>query len=246
MSVGNLLISASILYSGNTFTSISEMMQICKVAFLGHTCYRKIQRNILFPVVHYIYDLHRNAILSSTIDLVGDGRCDSPGYSAKYGTYTLMDSSNNNILYFSVVHVGTVANSSRMELKGLVDCLDSLQEEGVKIRSLTTDRHIQIHPYMKNNRNDIKHQFDIWHVGKNIKKKLAKKAKNDLNKWIKSVINHFWWCCVVLCCVVLCQFCLVLFAFSQLHKSLRSIFVCFFIDFKDLPVINKLVSSAKW
>ena len=122
MSVGNLLISASILYSGNTFTSISEMMEICKVAFLGRTCYHKIQRNILFPVVHYIYDLHRNAILSSTIDtspinLVGDGRCDSPVYNAKYGTYTLMDSSNNNILDFSVVHVGTVANSSRMELR---------------------------------------------------------------------------------------------------------------------------------
>ena len=52
---------------------------------------------------------------------------------------------------------------------------------------------------MENNRNYIKHQFDIWHVGENIKKKLAKKAKkracNDLNKWIKSVIDHFWWCC---------------------------------------------------
>ena len=38
----------------------------------------------------------------------------------------------------------------------------------------------------------------------------------------------------------------ILFAFSQLDKSLRSIFVCFFIVFKDLPVINKLVSSGKW
>ena len=38
----------------------------------------------------------------------------------------------------------------------------------------------------------------------------------------------------------------ILFAFSQLHRSLRSILVCFFIDFKDFPVINKLVSSAKW
>ena len=40
-----------------------------------------------------------------------------------------------------------------------------------------TDRHQQIRAYMKKERADITHQFDIWHVGKNIKKKLVKKAK---------------------------------------------------------------------
>ena len=46
---------------------------------------------------------------------------------------------------------------------------------------------------MKNQRDDIKHQFYIWHVGKNIKKKLVKLAKkkgcHDLNEWIKSGAN---------------------------------------------------------
>ena len=53
MSVGNLLISASILYSGNTFTSISVMMQICKVAFLvAHaiTKYKGIFFSLLFII----------------------------------------------------------------------------------------------------------------------------------------------------------------------------------------------------
>ena len=39
----------------------------------------------------------------------------------------------------------------------------------------------------------------MWHVGKNIKKKLAlygkKKDCAEINAWIKSIINHFWWCC---------------------------------------------------
>ena len=132
------------------------------------------------------------------VKLIGD--CDSPGFNAKYGTYTMMDSSNNKIINFSVVHVGTVANSSHMEKKGLMDCIEALEHDNVTIGTIATDRHIQIWAYMKKHfRSDISHQFDIWHVGKNIKKKLTtkslKKDCNDLGKWIKSIINHFWWCC---------------------------------------------------
>ena len=64
---------------------------------------------------------------------------------------------------------------------------------------MTTDRHKQIRSYLKKERPDIVHQFDIWHVGKNIKKKLAQKAKRkncrELGDCIRSIINHFWWCC---------------------------------------------------
>ena len=45
----------------------------------------------------------------------------------------------------------------------------------------------------------ICHQFDIWHRSKNMKKKLVKISKKkevrDLQPWIKSILNHFWWCC---------------------------------------------------
>ena len=37
--------------------------------------------------------------------LGGDGRCDSPGFSAKYGTYTLMELQHNVILYIELVQV---------------------------------------------------------------------------------------------------------------------------------------------
>ena len=97
--------------------------------------------------------------------MIGDGRCDSPGYNAKYGTYTLMDSDSGEILDARVIHVGNVDNSTGMEKKYL----------------------------------HVLHQFDIWHVGKSIKKKnskLGKKKDNQyLLEWLKSIINHFWWCC---------------------------------------------------
>ena len=44
-----------------------------------------------------------------------DGRCDSPGYSIKYGTYSLLSAQLNKVTDFHVVHVSTVENSSRME-----------------------------------------------------------------------------------------------------------------------------------
>ena len=47
--------------------------------------------------------------------LAGDGRCDSPGHSAKYGTYTVLDVKSNKIVDFKVVSVCEVKNSNAME-----------------------------------------------------------------------------------------------------------------------------------
>ena len=133
-----------------------------------------------------------------TVDLAGDGRSDSPGYNAKYGTYSLMNTATNEVLDCYVVHVSTAGNSSRMEKLGLSKLLDKMKNRyTLSINSLTTDRHIQIRAFMKNEHLQIKHQVDIWHVGENIKKKLfklsQKKDCSDLQPWIKSIINHLWW-----------------------------------------------------
>ena len=37
------------------------------------------------------------------LELAGDGRCDSPGYSAKYGKYTLMEVQTDLIVDFQVI-----------------------------------------------------------------------------------------------------------------------------------------------
>ena len=137
--------------------------------------------------------------MKQNLDLLGDGRCNSPGYSPKYGTYTLMNSKPREILDFNVIHVPQAGNSAKMELAGLKLLLTSLESRNITVSSLTTDQHKQVRAYMKKEKPNINHQFDIWHIGKNIKKKLVAEAKNSkcqgLNFWIKSIINHFWWCC---------------------------------------------------
>ena len=48
--------------------------------------------------------------------LGGDGRCDSPGHSAKYGSYSLMDLEQNRILDSQLVQVGIYISTLEMKL----------------------------------------------------------------------------------------------------------------------------------
>ena len=63
-----------------------------------------------------------------------------------------------------------------MEKIGFVELLERMEKTyGFKIRSVTTDCHLQIRTFLEKVRPDLIHQFDIWHVNKSIKKKLSQK-----------------------------------------------------------------------
>ena len=112
MSLANREVSAALLYSGNTYTRIKEMMYLCKISFIGRTSYHAIQSKVVFPMVDLIFKTSRQRIMSDVknpVELAGDGRCDSPGYSTKYRTYTVLDTNTNKIIEFSIVHIGTVS-----------------------------------------------------------------------------------------------------------------------------------------
>ena len=50
----------------------------------------KLQTKVLFQSLNKIYKTARNKIVGTlsncSVNVVGDGRCDSPGFNAKYGT----------------------------------------------------------------------------------------------------------------------------------------------------------------
>ena len=88
---GNIAIAASILISGSSYQPFRDAMDIAKV---------KMSSKGTFFTINNVYQRKRHEILERTkksknICLVGDGRCDSPGFSATYGTYTLMNEINN-------------------------------------------------------------------------------------------------------------------------------------------------------
>ena len=57
-----------------------------------------------------------------------------------------------------------------MELDGLKQILERLEGHDLPISSLATDRHKQVHRYMRKENGKINNQFDVWHVARNIKK----------------------------------------------------------------------------
>ena len=104
--------------------------------------------------------------------LAGDARCDSPGHSAKYGTYTMLDVKINKIVDFKVVSVCEVKNSSPMEKKGFIETLNTIEETEVDVAGVSTDSHPQIKKYMREEQKDKKknHHIDPWHFCKNVQK----------------------------------------------------------------------------
>ena len=112
-----------------------------------------------------------------TLRLAGDGRCNNPGFSAKYCTYSLLDMDTDTIVTFVVVQVSETGSSAMMEAEAFRRCMTYLLDLGFTIQVLATDRHVQIRSIMSKEYSSTNHQFDVWHLSYNLKKKLAQKAK---------------------------------------------------------------------
>lgn len=141
-------------------------MEPVSILFFSHVLYNFIQKNYLFPAVHHIFTTHRQICFDKVAEqnetrLLGGGRCDSPGYSAKYGTYTVMESTSGEILDFQVFHNKLAGNSVRIELEGLKAVLRRLTNNMINVKGLTTDRHKQVRAYLRKERPEIEHQLDV-------------------------------------------------------------------------------------
>ena len=79
MPAGNLMVSAAILFSGETYSKISHFAEILKLQFLSESAYYRIQDEYVFPVTNDIWKKHQKEILKSVsgpLSIIGDGRCD--------------------------------------------------------------------------------------------------------------------------------------------------------------------------
>ena len=88
---------------------------------------------------------------------LGDGRMDSPGFSAKYCTFPFKEYHNNDILVMVFVDKRNINfKSSNMESAGFEKALDFLIGEGLSITEVIADAHSVIAR--------LRNKFDIYFV----------------------------------------------------------------------------------
>ncbi|XP_064463604.1 uncharacterized protein LOC135374593 isoform X2 [Ornithodoros turicata] len=200
--LGNVLLCCGILFSGTNIAKALRMLKIMGVPALRRSQFYKTQQCYLFPAVNNVYETKQQQLLEELrpvpLTLAGDGRCDSQGHTALYGTYTLLETTANRIVHFELVKVTEVTSSNAMEKHGLQRCLAFLEVHDMVVDMLVTDRHTGIKAMMRDLCPHIKHQFDVWHVVEGIKKKLlalGRAAKHQVVQlWIESIVWHAYWC----------------------------------------------------
>lgn len=123
---GNLELAAAILYTGGTYTKLAAFAGALNMEFISKTSFNTLQITTLFPVIQeaWLLERERAALELKQLGpcvLAGDARCDSPGHSAKYGSYTLMaiptssqQSTTNQIVAMNLIQVSEVRDCKQI------------------------------------------------------------------------------------------------------------------------------------
>uniref|UniRef100_A0A8C5AWF6 THAP-type domain-containing protein n=1 Tax=Gadus morhua TaxID=8049 RepID=A0A8C5AWF6_GADMO len=100
-------------HSGSTFTEIFDWAELLNLQIPKKTTFYSLQSTYLIPVIEYAYRDHHEEMMSNLqlqtvgggISICGDGRSDSPGFSAKYTTYSFMSNATQEIIMVDLVQV---------------------------------------------------------------------------------------------------------------------------------------------
>ncbi|XP_069587485.1 uncharacterized protein [Ranitomeya imitator] len=198
---GNILLASAILFSGLNFQKVQELLNILGVLSISEKTFYRYQSKFLFPAIDIAWKTEQEnvtkEIIQKNIIVSGDGQCDSPGHSAKYCVYTVMDTISEKIIDFEVVQQTQCTSSVAMENYGFKICMDRLLNSGFKVKIFASDRHVSIRSKMRKDYSQINHQFDVWHYAKSVKKKLKAASQSKLSKeiipWIDKIALHLWW-----------------------------------------------------
>ena len=108
---GNISLSAAILFAGALPTKVLRVFKILNCCCISPGTFFRHQRQYLQPAISSLWKSEQLALLTNLRDqkkklaLSGDGRADSPGHSAKYGSYTVIEMSCNEMLDYKLVQV---------------------------------------------------------------------------------------------------------------------------------------------
>ena len=107
--LGNLVLAAASFFTACPPTRLLNTLQQSNIACFSEATYYKIQAAYLVVSVRSVWQQCQNRLLAArrgkAVKLAWDGRCDSPGHTDKYGSYTLMDAETSEVLHVELLQV---------------------------------------------------------------------------------------------------------------------------------------------
>ena len=129
MYVSSVLLASSVLVSGNNFEKVCLLAKSMNLSFVSSTTFSRIQSLYALPSIGDLWSKMKEVIWKvfekDVLVVCGDGRMDSPGFSAKYCVYTMMEHYLNVIVDLEVVDKreagGTSTLMEKMGCKRLLE-----------------------------------------------------------------------------------------------------------------------------
>ncbi|KAK0142690.1 hypothetical protein N1851_019380 [Merluccius polli] len=208
MQIGDFMLATNILLSGNNYAKVALLFKFMNMGMVGRSTFFKIQDSYCVDTIKQFWEEKRREVVpritpKPSIVVLGDGRMDSPGFSAQYCTYSVMENDSKEIISIkSVDKRETARNSVIMEKEAFIRTFTELRQEVENLSEICTDAHSQIAALFTKGIYKswgVRHTLDMWHGSKNLGKKIHKagqqKGCSILLIWSKDICNHFWFCC---------------------------------------------------
>ena len=128
----NLQACAAILLSGNNFAQVERFAKFLGLAFVSSFTFCRAQRVYCIPAVNewwtWQQDIINQELQGHDVVVMGDGQCDSPGFTAKNLCYFLMEMTTGYIIELEVLDKREVElKSVNMEKKALENILQRIK-----------------------------------------------------------------------------------------------------------------------
>lgn len=108
---GNLFLSSSILFAGASATKVLRVLKFYRCQAISERTFFRQQKLFLQPAIIKTWESAQHSLIRELMDedrpliLGGDARADSPGHTAKFGSYSLMELKKQKVLEVILVQV---------------------------------------------------------------------------------------------------------------------------------------------
>ncbi|XP_059477302.1 uncharacterized protein LOC132197782 [Neocloeon triangulifer] len=143
----NVAVSSAVFLSGINFEAHRRFCTALDLSCVHRSTYFRHLNQTVHPVVEMTWMVEQKRVVTELIDnnreiiLLGDGQYDSPGFSAKYVSYIIMDSATEQVVDFVVFQKGQV--SGELEKEACKYLLERIIETFPHdlLDGICTDRH---------------------------------------------------------------------------------------------------------